>query len=361
MRASMGALGSTALLMAIALAVEPAMASEPTPPLEGSAWELSELPGRILLPERTATLRFERGRVSGTDGCNRYSGRYKTSAVGFELTAPVMSTKMACPEPAMKQAEEFLSALAGTRQARIEGQQLVLRGAGGEFLAALTAQSQELAGTKWQVTAYNMSTGAVGNLLAGTSISIVFSTDGGISGSAGCNEYRGTYTASGQKVRIEAETVTKDSCQQPAGVMRQEALFLKALATVTVALLDGDQLDLRSRDGSLAIKATRSDGVRKAAVLSGEMAYMADAARFTDCSTGRSYPVAMEADFVKMERAYLAAVKQPGARLYVQFEGTIVDRPKMEGEGSEPTVVVTRFLEVEAQKSCKPAEAPPEC
>lgn len=361
MRTSTAVVSFVALLVAIALAVDPAGASEPTLPLEESAWELSELPGRILVPERTATLRFERGRLYGTDGCNRYSGSYKTSPVGFELTAPVMSTKMACPEPAMKQAEAFLSALADTRQARIEGQQLVLRSAGGEFLAALRVQSQELAGTTWQVTAYNMATGAVGSLLDGTSISIAFAVEGGISGSAGCNDYHGTYTATGQKLTIEATTVTKKSCQQPAGVMRQEALFLKALATVAVARLDGDQLDLHSRDGSLAIKATRSDGVREAAVLSGEMAYMADAARFTDCSTGRSYPVAMEADFVKMERAYLAAVAEPGAWLYVQFAGTIVDRPKMDGDGSEPTVVVTRFLEVRANKRCKPSEPSPAC
>jgi len=265
MRASLGVSSFTALLVAIAFVAEPADSSEPTRPLEGSAWELSELPGRILLPERTVTLRFERGRLQGSDGCNRYSGPYQTSAVGFELTAPLASTKMACPEPAMRQAEAFLSALSDTRQARIEGKQLVLRGAGGEFLAALNAQSQELAGTTWQVTAYNMATGAVGSVVAGTSISIAFSADGRISGSAGCNEYDGKYSSSGQKLTIDVKSVTKKTCAQPAGVMKQEALFLKALATVTAARLDGDLLDLHSRNGSLAVKAKRSDGVRKAA------------------------------------------------------------------------------------------------
>jgi len=68
----------------------------------------------------------------------------------------------------------------------------------------------------------------------------------------------------------------------------------------------------------------------------GEMRYMADAALFTDCRTGRTLPIAMEADYLKMERAYLKAVVEPGAPMYVTFEGFIVPRPKMEGESHGP-------------------------
>lgn len=84
----------------------------------------------------------------------------------------------------------------------------------------------------------------------------------------------------------------------------------------------------------------------------GEMTYMADAARFTDCLTGRSYPIAMEKDFPKMEEGYRRAAKEPGAKLYVTFEGTIAERPKMEGDGSESTVVVDAFLEAWPGKTC---------
>lgn len=101
----------------------------------------------------------------------------------------------------------------------------------------------------------------------------------------------------------------------------------------------------------------KSDGSLHAADLAlnlaGEMTYMADAARFTECRTGRSYPVAMEADFVAMERGYREAVKEPGARLYVTFKGSILDRPKMEGDGAERTVVVTRFIKVWPDERCK--------
>jgi len=37
--------------------------------------------------------------------------------------------------------------------------------------------------------------------------------------------------------------------------------------------------------------------------------YLADAAQFEECLTGRSYPVAMEGDYLALERAYLALPK----------------------------------------------------
>jgi copper homeostasis protein (lipoprotein) len=91
--------------------------------------------------------------------------------------------------------------------------------------------------------------------------------------------------------------------------------------------------------------------------LGGEMTYMADAASFTECMTGRSYPIAFEGDFVKLERAYLAAASEPGARLYVTFDGSIVDRPRMEGEGTERTVVVNRYINVWPDQRCERAMA----
>lgn len=92
-------------------------------------------------------------------------------------------------------------------------------------------------------------------------------------------------------------------------------------------------------------------------MLAGEMIYMADAARFTDCLTGRSYPIAMEGDFIKMQRAYQQSVSKPGAKLYVNFEGSVTDRPTMEGKGTERAIVVRRFINVWPQQRCERAMA----
>jgi heat shock protein HslJ len=93
--------------------------------------------------------------------------------------------------------------------------------------------------------------------------------------------------------------------------------------------------------------------------LGGEMTYMADAARFTECQTGRSYPIAQEGDFVKMQRAYQATAKEPGARLYVTFDGSITNRPKMDGEGTERTVVANRSINAWPNERCERAMANP--
>jgi heat shock protein HslJ len=84
---------------------------------------------------------------------------------------------------------------------------------------------------------------------------------------------------------------------------------------------------------------------------------MADAARFTECLTGRSYPMAMEGAFIEAERSYGANARSPGAPLYVTFEGSILDRPKMEGEGAERTVVVKRFVNAWPSQRCERARA----
>ena len=87
--------------------------------------------------------------------------------------------------------------------------------------------------------------------------------------------------------------------------------------------------------------------------LAGEMTYLADATRFTECLTGRSYPVAPEGDVVAMQRAYLALAEAPGARLYVSFDGTIAERARMEGAGSERSVVVDRFGAAAPGRRCE--------
>jgi uncharacterized lipoprotein NlpE involved in copper resistance len=56
-------------------------------------------------------------------------------------------------------------------------------------------------------------------------------------------------------------------------------------------------------------------------LLGGEMTYMADSPRFTECLTGRSYPIVPGSEALRLQPAYLANIKEPGAKVYVSFEG----------------------------------------
>lgn len=89
--------------------------------------------------------------------------------------------------------------------------------------------------------------------------------------------------------------------------------------------------------------------------LGGMVTYMADAAIFEHCVTGRTYPVAIEEAWIDMERAYLEAVGG-GTPLYASFEGSIALRPAMEGPDRR-TVTVGRFVGVFPGKTCESARA----
>jgi heat shock protein HslJ len=90
-----------------------------------------------------------------------------------------------------------------------------------------------------------------------------------------------------------------------------------------------------------------------AKLMGGMFVYLADAARLTDCFTDRSYPVAMEGDYLSLERAYTEARPGPGEPLMVTFAGSIEQRPPMEGPGPVPTALVARFVHVWPGETCE--------
>jgi heat shock protein HslJ len=230
------------------------------PPLEGTGWILSSLPGQALVPAGTVTLRFESGRVQGSDGCNRYTAPYNETGSLLEVSPKGASTQMACPPAVMAQADGFMAALTRTRAWRIAAGQLELLTADGLVLATLVAQSEALAGTAWRVTGYNNGRQAVVSVLAGTTLTMAFSADGKVSGSAGCNRYTAPYKAEGRKLALGPVAATRMDCARPERAMEQEQRFLKALETVATARFEGDRLELRTAEGALAVSATREAG-----------------------------------------------------------------------------------------------------
>jgi copper homeostasis protein (lipoprotein) len=93
--------------------------------------------------------------------------------------------------------------------------------------------------------------------------------------------------------------------------------------------------------------------------LVGLFRYLADAPSIQLCANGRTLPVAMEGDYLKLERAYLRSEAAGAPRLAV-LEGLITTRPSME-ESQPPvrTLVVERFARLSDQQNCPGAEALP--
>lgn len=246
------------LIPSIALAglflVSAVMAGEPEPPeLEGTAWVLAAIPGQTPVAGATPTLRFEGGRAGGSDGCNRYSTSYTADGSALKLDPAGAMTQMACAPDVMQLAGAFMSSLKGTRSYRITDGELQLLDTGGALLARFAPQPQELAGTSWRVIGYNNGKQAVVSVIIGTQLTMVFGDDGGVSGTAGCNSYTGSYTATGASLHFGPAAITGRMCAEPERVMEQEQLFLKALETVATVRIEGNRAELRRANGALAV------------------------------------------------------------------------------------------------------------
>ncbi len=129
-----------------------------------------------------------------------------------------------------------------------------------------------------------------------------------------------------------------------------------ALATLT-ACGSTDTVDGLSRVvGPPVASSSEATATVKPRPMRGNFTYMADAGLFSDCATGRRLPVAMEADFIGLERAYLDTVEEAGQPLMVSIDGSIVERPPMEGHGTEEVVLVDRFIAVLIGETCAQAK-----
>jgi heat shock protein HslJ len=224
--------------------------SAASPGLDGSAWVLSDLPGKALVPQSSSTLQFAAGRASGSDSCNRFAGAYTQdkSALSF---GQLVSTQMACAAEVMEQARAVTTALSTTRSHRISADTLELLGADGRILAVYEAQSTQLPGTEWTAIGINNGKGGVASLVAGSTVTLAFGTDGRASGSAGCNRYTASYESARDTLKFGTAAATRMMCATE-GVMEQEQAFLSALGKVATFRTEGDRLELRGADGALA-------------------------------------------------------------------------------------------------------------
>lgn len=68
--------------------------------LDDTSWGITAINGTALTEEqaRQASFQFTDGKVAITVGCNRMSGTYQAASHGMTV-GPLMSTRMACPEP----------------------------------------------------------------------------------------------------------------------------------------------------------------------------------------------------------------------------------------------------------------------
>jgi heat shock protein HslJ len=226
--------------------------------LTGQVWGLTELAGRSLVSDSGISAQFTSdGKVSGSAGCNQYAGTYTVSGNSIEISSPLAATMMNCAPEIMVQETAYLKALGETKTFAVSRDQLTLTGPEGNDLLAYQSQTQDLAGSNWEVIAYNNGKEAVVSVLAGTTLTADFGRDGTLSGNGGCNDYNATYTVTGNEIAIGPISSTMKACSDPEGVMDQEIQYLTALESAATYQIEGTVLELRTEDGTLAANLSK--------------------------------------------------------------------------------------------------------
>jgi len=90
--------------------------------------------------------------------------------------------------------------------------------------------------------------------------------------------------------------------------------------------------------------------------LEGMFRYLADAAIFRDCRSGKTFPVSMEGAYIELERAYLNSGIDAGQEVRVELRGRYLERPAMEGNHNQVKLIVDKLDKVDPENTCAPTD-----
>lgn len=119
-------------------------------------------------------------------------------------------------------------------------------------------------------------------------------------------------------------------------------------------LLDNEGGEISTRLNYDLKRLSKVDPVAGPMRLRGMYVYMADAAVFNECLTGKRFPVRLDRNYLALERAYLAARRAPGEPLLVTFDGRFVEAAAEPGARIREQVVVERFDRIWPGATCGP-------
>jgi heat shock protein HslJ len=226
--------------------------------LDGKTWaltsyaiggEMQQVPADVIAD---ATFTAAESNVSGSAGCNRFTGGYR--ADGADLTfGALATTQMACVGPADAVEAAYLANLAATRTYTATADALTMFDANGDaILVFAVAQPGEIGGTTWHATGINNGRGGVESVLAGTDPTAIYDPAGTVSGEGGCNAFNGPAVVDGESIAIGPLVSTRMACADEAATA-QEAAYFAALEAATTFEVRNQTLELRDDEGALQV------------------------------------------------------------------------------------------------------------
>lgn len=245
--------------------------------LNGTTWTLLELnPDQSALADTPVTISFADGKISGSGGCNNYNGGFTLAGDNpFGMTVgPVVSTKMACPDPILNQETAYFTALEKVSQWGYRIGRLVMyydkgQGEFGTLLFAPPAQEPEIGQAAApapgeRITSVVELTAVPVQWLSFTdptqqfditnpeNYTIAINADGTVNVKADCNNAAGTYTADDSgSLTIQLGPMTLAAC--PPGSRSDE--FVQKLGFVRNFFMENGfvYLDMMADGGTLKL------------------------------------------------------------------------------------------------------------
>lgn len=233
-------------------AVEAAQLVEQIQEISDTTWTVQSFGGpEQLIPgvdDTYPSVNFTLGRFNGFTGCNYFAGVYNVDGNAVQFDPPAVTGGSCDDEELFEQENTFLTILITATRFEVEGENIILYADDQQLMTLEPLEPVPFEGTTWNHRFYQGNQPMWQPLVPGTSISAVFEGDT-ISGSAGCNQYTGTFTRNENEISIGELATTRMMCAEPEGIMDQEDRYLAALETVvairesarTIELFDAEQ------------------------------------------------------------------------------------------------------------------------
>ncbi|NLX42856.1 MAG: META domain-containing protein, partial [Chloroflexi bacterium] len=218
--------------------------------LVDTEWVLTAIYGQPPLEGTRITLNLGAEHYGGLAGCNSYGGTYVAASHGALTLGEIAVTAMLCTEPegVMEQEGAYTQALGQAAGYRVSGDTLEILDAAGEVVLAYSRQPTydtdpaALIGTAWQATPVD------GEVLdVDAPLTLVFYREGILGGHAGCRDYVGSYTMTGDNLALVYMAMLDPGCDTDA--LAGEGTLLNVLTDSAAVELDGERLVLHGEHG----------------------------------------------------------------------------------------------------------------
>jgi heat shock protein HslJ len=206
------------------------------------------------------------GTVEGFGGCNSYSGTYTVSGQQLTIADNLISTMMACEESVMAREQQYFRNLTSVNGYALNQSKLDLIYADGHNamtyipgtdLGRPGGQGEgsdlpaEILQAEWTLQHFNSNARAEQDVRE-AGITIKFDANHTFAGFAGCNNYNGFYTVSGQQLTIgDNIAVTRMACAGAPSLL--ESRYLELLPTVKSYTATASELQLVYGDDGAAL------------------------------------------------------------------------------------------------------------